>query len=365
MVFDPKIGVTGVAQETGAALGAGGSDIVYVGHSNRPAVQAFFDSHGGKTAIVNGIACGSMNHEAATRRALGIASNGRFSDYLSYYASVVAPVKAYPHLIIDAPYVPGAYMTYANRLTSETMTNLANSIPDTTAVTSAAESGIFSHVSNAWAEVLKTVSIGIDGEKLRAFQAGLARESAIAASVVDISSTVYSATDSTLLKHGKMAVEFFKQGLSHCATIQAGAARSWDTHTGHFASQAASFQSLFDGLSGIISYATTAGVADDLVIIVTSEMGRAPALNDGAGKDHWPYTSAMVWGAGIRGAAIIGQTNDQLVGQNVHPLFGTVGGDGSVPLDMAHILTAIFVKAGVPTKAFLPGFQPLSVILGD
>ena len=365
MVFDPKIGIAGIAQESGQLLKAGGGDIIYAGHANRPAVQTFFDNHGNKSAIINGISCGSMNHESATRRELGIASNGRFSDYLSYYTSVVAPIKAYPHLVIDAPYIPGVYSTYSVRLTSSTITDFGTTIPATSPITGNAEAAIFNHVSNAWADVLKTVSIGIDGEKLRSLQAGLARESNVAASVVEITGTVYSATDSNLLKHGKMAVEFFKQDLAHCATIQAGSSKSWDTHSNNFSSQAASFQSLFSDLNSILAYATTAGIADDLIIIVTSELGRAPALNATSGKNRWPYTSALVWGAGIRGGITIGQTNDRLIGQTISPLFGTIGGEGTVPLEIAHLMTALFVKAGVPTKSFLAGYQPLSVILGD
>ena len=41
---------------------------------------------------------------------------------------------------------------------------------------------------------------------------------------------------------------------------------------------------------------------DETTFVVMSEMGRTPALNGNEGKDHWPYTSALVMGPGLQGS---------------------------------------------------------------
>ena len=49
-------------------------------------------------------------------------------------------------------------------------------------------------------------------------------------------------------------------------------------------------------------------------VIVFSEMGRTPVYNASFGKDHWPYTSVMMMGAGIRKGMRFGHSDNKLVG---------------------------------------------------
>ena len=50
-------------------------------------------------------------------------------------------------------------------------------------------------------------------------------------------------------------------------------------------------------------------MADRLVIVMQSEMGRTPWYNETGGKDHWSVTSMMAMGAGIRGGRVVGMTS--------------------------------------------------------
>jgi hypothetical protein len=62
---------------------------------------------------------------------------------------------------------------------------------------------------------------------------------------------------------------------------------------------------------------------DDTVVVVVSEFSRTPRLSGDAphqGKNHWPITSGLVIGAGVRGGQTFGATTD---------------GNGGMPMDLA------------------------------
>jgi len=367
MVFDNKIGVTGVAQESGAVAATGAGGITFVDHPSRPAVRSFFDNQGGRAAIVNGIRTGSMSHEMATRRMLGGANAGRFTDWLSWYVSNVPVSREFPHISIDAPYMPGALAANSLRLTSETIAARLAGLPSAaTALPTAAEDAITKHLALSWAEVTRaSTTNGIDGEKSRAIITSVTKDSKLTTALANANTATFNAADSQLLRHGKLVVELMKNNLVQAATIQAGPRRMFDTHSGNFNGQTSALNNLFAGLNGIISAATTAGISSNLIIIVTSDLGRAPQLNSNGGKEHWPWTSALIWGTGVRGGRVLGETDAALRGLLIDPIFGDIGGTQGVQLEMGNIMGALFLKQGIIARSIIGDLKPLSALVGD
>ena len=64
-----------------------------------------------------------------------------------------------------------------------------------------------------------------------------------------------------------------------------------------------------EGVDYFVRRAQELGLADRLVIVMQSEMGRTPWYNETGGKDHWSVTSMMAMGAGIRGGRVVGMTS--------------------------------------------------------
>ena len=155
----------------------------------------------------------------------------------------------------------------------------------------------------------------------------------------------------------------FKNGLSQCATVQAGAHNAWDSHTNNFTNQTATYESLFDGLSRIISYAQTLGIDNNLGIVVVSELGRSPILNSTGGKDHWPYTSALLWGKGLKVGTVVGKSDATLRGIKISPRFGTTDASDVERITIQHVFAALFLKYGILKDLILPGVVPLSPIV--
>lgn len=110
-----------------------------------------------------------------------------------------------------------------------------------------------------------------------------------------------------LLRQAQVAVAAFASGLTVSANLTIG---GFDTHGNHDASHTPRMQMIVQGVDFLMQEAEAAGIADQLYVIVGSDLGRTPWYNDGNGKDHWSVTSMMLMGPGIRGGRVIGATND-------------------------------------------------------
>ena len=155
----------------------------------------------------------------------------------------------------------------------------------------------------------------------------------------------------------------FASGASLSATIQAGRAHYWDSSVNHFNRQNAGFQNMFSDLSLIMNHAQSLGLLDKISVIVASETGKSPRLNDRQGKDPWPFTSVLLWGGIFRGGSVQGVTDPFLRGIPIDPIFGNTSSDTKVVPTMGHIFSAIYSASGVPYKLILPNSKPLSIIL--
>jgi len=99
----------------------------------------------------------------------------------------------------------------------------------------------------------------------------------------------------------------FSAGLSVSATWAQG---GFDTHAQHDTSQTAAMATFIARLRYVLLRAAQLGIKDKLFIMVTSDFGRTPKYNTGAGKDHWNVTSVLLSGPGIRGGRVIGKTDE-------------------------------------------------------
>jgi uncharacterized protein (DUF1501 family) len=91
---------------------------------------------------------------------------------------------------------------------------------------------------------------------------------------------------------------------------------------------------------------------DDTVVVCISDFSRTPKLNAGGGKDHWPVTSAVVIGAGVKGGRAFGATNDGLEAAMVDYTTGDQSSSGK-PVMSGNFVTGVLKLCGVdPTPHF-------------
>ena len=63
------------------------------------------------------------------------------------------------------------------------------------------------------------------------------------------------------------------------------------------------------------------GLLDETLIVLASEFGRSPGINQNAGSDHHPAAfSYLLAGAGIQGGAVYGKSDEQGHGIDEDPV---------------------------------------------
>ena len=90
-------------------------------------------------------------------------------------------------------------------------------------------------------------------------------------------------------------------------------------------------------------------------MVVLSEMGRTPALNGLNGRDHWPYTSAMLVGPGLTGGRVVGGMDSLYYGHTVDPDSAEIGGDAVLSAET--LGATLMALADMDPAEQLPGIE--------
>jgi hypothetical protein len=85
----------------------------------------------------------------------------------------------------------------------------------------------------------------------------------------------------------------------------------WDTHEHNFITLRDAFLPRLDlTYSALMEDLNSRGLLDETLVVVMSDFGRTPRINQTAGRDHWSYCySVLLAGAGIRGGTVYGQSD--------------------------------------------------------
>jgi uncharacterized protein (DUF1501 family) len=147
---------------------------------------------------------------------------------------------------------------------------------------------------------------------------------------------------------------------SSCA-VYLDSGQDWDTHTNND-DQGTSSDALFGDLALLMQKLEAAGRLDDTAVVVMSEMGRTPKLNAPApagGKDHWPVTSALVLGAGVK-PGVYGGTDASLNARNVNLASGKADDKSPTPLRYDNFAAGVLKLVGVEPQEWIPDVPPIT-----
>lgn len=105
----------------------------------------------------------------------------------------------------------------------------------------------------------------------------------------------------------EQGVAFVEVSLGNIEGAQAG----WDTHLENFPAVRQLSAELDTGWSTLMTELEQRGLLETTTILWMGEFGRTPAINDSAGRDHFPAAwTAVLAGGGIRGGQAFGKTNE-------------------------------------------------------
>lgn len=129
----------------------------------------------------------------------------------------------------------------------------------------------------------------------------------------------------------------------------------WDMHDNIFPGMRNSMPPLDQALSTLIRDLDRTGLLQTTLVMVSSEFGRTPKVNNTGGRDHWPKVfSVLLAGGGIKGGVIYGSSNS------------TASEPETDPVDPADLATTVYNRLGIVADKELmaPGDRPIEIVDG-
>lgn len=131
----------------------------------------------------------------------------------------------------------------------------------------------------------------------------------------------------------------------------------WDTHSDNHKGQAEQCDKLDQPLSALLGDLASRGMLDETLVVVATEFGRSPEIDEYAGRGHHPFGyTCLLAGGGIAGGAVYGATSADAKTPSDNPV-----GVRDFNATIAH---ALGVDAGVYEKPF-EGGQKFSILGKD
>ena len=85
----------------------------------------------------------------------------------------------------------------------------------------------------------------------------------------------------------------------------------WDTHSNNFTATPELCEKLDRGLSTLLLDLEARGLLGQTLVVVATEFGRSPKINQALGRDHYPKAfSAALFGGGVKGGFVHGATDE-------------------------------------------------------
>jgi len=129
----------------------------------------------------------------------------------------------------------------------------------------------------------------------------------------------------------------------------------WDMHTQITPGMKRQMPAFDQALAMLLSDLDQRGLLERTLVMVSSEFGRTPKINQNAGRDHWPKVfSVLLAGGGIKGGLVYGASN------------ATASEPDSDPVSPADLATTVFHQLGIVADKELmaPGNRPIEIVKG-
>ena len=373
--FDPKPGVDGVDgpyvdlnpqdRQDVEEIGTFGDIDVTLNARRRPGVTAFFERWADQVAVARGVWVGSVSHWIGRRRILSGTDDPRAPDMATIVGTAHADAR--PLGMVDLSNVGrlGEHSARAVRggvrgqLGQLLQPSTRYPMADGSARPRLSTSDRDRDLIDAWMLQQSTLDAASRGYEVNRHLAQLERNEARrrARQLED------RAPQLDIPAPGQPSVQDLAGyaasllATQTCAGVMIDSGPAWDTHVSHVL-QHSNHDLVLSGVHTLLEELELAGVLQDTLVVVLSEMVRSPFRNPQGGTEHWPYTGVLFAGAGVAGGAVCGGTDDHLVGQPVDVDSGRVQSSGPV-LSYDHVVAGILEHVGVDVEAWIPGAVPL------
>ena len=361
-----------VSMEPGAQPSSQGN-VSFVSHPQRPSVDQFFGNYHEKALICNGVQVRSIAHEICTRIAFTGGTSGSGADWATILGTEQAQEYTIPHMVLGGPSFSGSYgyntvHTGNNAQLDELLSgeiSLRNEVP-LNALSVPVRQKIDSYLQQRYQARANNALYGVDAQLSQKMLSSAQAAEALKEQRYSMS----FASGVGLGQQVDLAIEALSRGMTRCVSLvhQGVNNLGWDSHADNDATQSTLFESLFAGLVRLMtrlhSTRDSSGqlLSENTTIMVFSEMGRTAQLNATQGKDHWPYTSVLLWGEGFSSAGVVGAFDDLYQGVPIDPTTAEYASGGPV-LSIESIGAALLAQGDVDPYAYFSDVTPLLGIL--
>ncbi len=373
-VFTPLLDHPSIAPQPGDELAKIGG-IPFVHNDSRPSVASFFESYADRSCVISGLEVRSVTHERCRQLVMTGASSGG-DDWPSLLASHSASERLIPHIVVAGPAYTARYTGSVVRVGDN---GQLPDLLDGDAILSAElpvslpPDGVGALTDAFMAQRLTQRLSQPDrsqrGRYLSQYAESLQRAELLAPYTEQLDLTSELGCRRNNAADAGIIFDMFELGLARCGIIEDNGSCSagWDTHEGNVM-QDWHFEELFESLSEIMADLDSRPgeysdrLADEVTVVVFSEMGRHPLLNARGGKEHWTYTSAMLIGAGVSGGQSLGGLDDNGLGLALDLESGAATSSG-VALTGSHLGATLLAMGGLDPAEFLYDAAPITAAM--
>jgi hypothetical protein len=371
-VFATAFGNPNVDMEAAAQRATAGG-ISYVDHPGRPSVRNFFDAFNASTLVFNGVMVRSIAHEICSMIMMTGSSSGLSPDWPTLIGHAARAHTTLPNLVLGGPSFPGdlgvAVARTGNAGQLEAL--LSGQAFDMSDIPVNGPSRPVENVIDRYIQRRTEARVlGARSTQEAALTADLHASMQKLGNLKDLRYTMDFSGSGSLADQSEVAAQALSLGVSRsvCMSFTGGSQFGWDTHGDNDNTQSPLWESLFSGLVSLMATLRAtpgtkeATLADETTVVVLSEMGRTPKLNEVAGKDHWPYTSVMVVSPHVTGGRVVGGFDDAYYGKLVDPATGDTTESGQV-LSAEAIGATLLALADVDPEEHISGVAPITGVL--
>ena len=129
----------------------------------------------------------------------------------------------------------------------------------------------------------------------------------------------------------------------------------WDHHTAVTGNMRRLMPAFDQAFAALVSDLDERGLLEETLVVVSTEFGRTPKLNQDGGRDHWAKVfSVAVAGGGMRRGAIVGSSG------------ATATEPEETPVSPEDFATTVLHQLGIPAEKELmaPGNRPIEIVKG-
>lgn len=363
-VLDPKPGSTQIDAPGGAVSEFSGIPVLT--DAARPSVTDFFTRYGERALVVNGLQVRSFVHADCMKRVLTGTASDQNPDFGALAADNLGRDLPVPYLVLGSSAMSGPLASITGRAgTTNQLSSLltprdgdpfiAPAMVEPTAGEDAAVQRYLGAATDR--ERALRGQFGSTKRELEAFAKSLERADLLRRFALERGGFGERGYTPDLMVQVDVALSALSGDLCQVAMLELS---NWDTHQDN-SQQGPQHEALYRGLIHLAEGLEQAGLADRTSVIVLSEMGRTPKLNAAMGKDHWPVTSCLLFGAGVRGGRVIGGTDAQQNALNADLTSGAVDGAGS-QIQSGNLAAGVLELVGIDPAQHFPGITPLHAL---